>query len=99
MKTTTTEQRRQETFGSVNFTDPQSMDYLVWTTEMDYLNGKLNGLPKWNTLNYPLWKKKKNNQSSVVLIDGPLPSQSFSIFAFFLMLVVSCSRDAFIRPA
>ena len=37
--------------GLVHFTDPQSMDYHEWTTEMDYLNGQLNGLPKWNTLN------------------------------------------------
>ena len=37
----------------VHFTDPQSMGYHEWTTEMDYLNGRLNGLPKWNTLNYP----------------------------------------------
>ena len=31
--------------GLVNFTDPQSMDYHEWTTEMDYLNGWLTGLP------------------------------------------------------
>ena len=49
-------------------TDPQSLDYHEWTTEMDYLNGQLNGLPKWNTLNF--LKKKKDNQSLVVLIDN-----------------------------
>ena len=36
--------------GSVHFADPQSMDYHdglpKWT---DYLNGLLNGLPKWTT--------------------------------------------------
>ena len=31
--------------GLVHFNDPQSMDYHEWTTEMDYLNGRLNGLP------------------------------------------------------
>ena len=45
--------------GLVHFTDPQPMDYHEWTTEMDYLNGRLNGLPKWTTLYYLLWKKKK----------------------------------------
>ena len=38
--------------GLVHFTDPQSMHYHAWTTETDYLNGWLNGLPKWSTLNY-----------------------------------------------
>ena len=60
---------------------------------MEYLNGRLNGLPKWTTLNYLLWKKK-DNQSLVVLIDGPLPlPYCFFIFIFF-MLLVSCSRGA-----
>ena len=72
------------------------MDYHEWTTEMDYLNGQLNGLPKWTTLNYLPWKKN-DNQSLVVLIDGPLPSPLRFYFSFF-MLLVSCSTDAFIRP-
>ena len=46
--------------GSVHFADPQSMDYhdgipkwtAKWTAKVDYLNGLLNGLPKWTTLNY-----------------------------------------------
>ena len=40
--------------GSVHFTDPQSIDYHEWTTQMEYLNGRLNGLPKWTPLNYLL---------------------------------------------
>ena len=54
---------------------------------MDHLNGRLNGLPKWTTLSYPLIthleRKKKDNQSLVVLIDGPLSSPS-CFFFFFL---------------
>ena len=50
--------------GLVHFTDPQSMDYHEWSTEMDYLDGRLNGLPK-----LPTALKKKDNQSLVVLID------------------------------
>ena len=36
---------------------------------MDNLNGRLNGLPKWTTLNY-LPCKKKDNQSLLLLIDN-----------------------------
>ena len=42
---------------------------------MDYLNG----LPKWTTLSYLPWKKK-DNQSLLLLIDGPLPSPSCFFF-------------------
>ena len=55
--------------GQVHFTDPQSMDYHEWATQMDYLNGRLNGLPKWTTLNY-LPCNEKDNQSLLVLIDN-----------------------------
>ena len=58
--------------GLVHFTDPQSMDYHEWSTEMDYLNGRLNGLPKWTTLIIlPILKKdSQSHQSLVVLIDN-----------------------------
>ena len=38
-----------KSIGLVHFTDPQSMDYHEWTTETDYLNGRLSGIPKWTT--------------------------------------------------
>ena len=61
-----------------------------WTTT--------NGLPewtaKWTTLYYLPWKKK-DNQSSVVLVDGQLPSP---FCLFFFMLLVSCSTGAFFCP-
>ena len=45
------------------------MDYHEWATQMDYLNGRLNGLPKWTTLNY-LPCNEKDNQSLLVLINN-----------------------------
>ena len=45
------------------------MEYHEWATQMDYLNGRLNGLPKWTTLNY-LPCNEKDNQSLLVLIDN-----------------------------
>jgi len=52
----------------VHFTEPQSMDCHVWAAEVDCLNGRLDGLPKWTALNCLPWKGK-DIQSSVVLID------------------------------
>ena len=54
-----------EKFGLVHFTEPQSMDYHKWTTEMDYPHGRLNGLPLITYL-----EKKKDDQSLVVFINN-----------------------------